>query len=119
MLDWRLGISLLRVLATNEFQCGLDGDFSAPELDNWLETATALRDNFCQSFESCIPREFSSLPGFEIGDRRVIIIHPLWNRHNPSGLLAAARATLEADAQIRYLDTFNILRRPSWAYQQL
>lgn len=119
LLDWRLGLSLLRVLATNEFQCGLDGDFSGPELDGWLETATALRNNFCHSFESCIPREFSSLPGFEIGDRRVIIIHPLWNRHNPSGLLAAARATLEADAQIRYLDTFNILRRPSWAYQQL
>ncbi|MBD1929829.1 DEAD/DEAH box helicase [Trichocoleus sp. FACHB-90] len=119
LLDWRLGLSLLRVLATNEFQCGLDGDFSAPELDGWLETATALRNNFCQSFEACIPREFGPLPGVEISDRRVIIIHPLWNRDNPSGLLAAARATLEADAQIRYLDTFNILRRPSWLYQQL
>jgi hypothetical protein len=117
LLDWRLGLSLLRVLASSNFQCGLDEDFSAPDLEDWLETAVKLRDTFCASFSSSSPQLFGSLPGFEVGDKRVIIVHPLWNRKNPIGLLADAIATVEADTQI--LDTFNLLRRPSWCYQSL
>lgn len=119
LLDWRLGISLLRVLAANTFLCGLDGDFSMPELNDWMDTARSLRDMFCQSFTQCTAQEFGPLPGFIVGDRRVIIIHPLWDLHRPTGYLAEAVATLEADAQVRYLDTFNLLRRQSWAYQQI
>lgn len=119
LLDWRLGLSLLRVFATDNFLCGLDGEFSMPELNNWMDTARSLRDMFCQSFTQCTAQNFGPLPGFEVGTRRVIIIHPLWDQSRPTGYLAEAVATFEVDAQIRYLDTFNILRRPSWAYQQI
>lgn len=119
LLDWRLGLSLLRVLADSDFRCGLYGDFSAPDLDGWLDTARSLRNSFCSSFDACTPQEFGSLPGFNVGGRSVIVVHPLWNVHIPLGLLAEARAGIPADAQVRYLDTFNILRRPSWAYQKL
>jgi hypothetical protein len=119
LLDWRLGLSLLRVFATDNFLCGLDGDFSMPELNNWMDTARSLRDMFCQSFTQCTAQNFGPLPGFEVGTQRVIIIHPLWDQSRPTGYLAEAVATFEVDAQIRYLDTFNILRRPSWAYQQI
>ncbi len=118
LLDWRLGFSLLRALASSDFQCGIDGDFSTPDLEKWLDTATKLRDTFCASFSSCSPREFGYLPGFEVGDKKVIIVHPLWNLKNPIGLLSDAIPTVEADTQIRYLDTFNLLRRPSWCYQE-
>ena len=118
LLDWRLGFSLLRALASSDFQCGIDGDFSTPDLEKWLDTATKLRDTFCGSFSSCSPRKFGSLPGFEVGDNFVIIVHPLWNLKNPIGLLAEGIATLDTDTQIRYLDTFNLLRRPSWCYQE-
>jgi len=119
LLDWRLGLSLLRGLVNNNFQCGLNGDFSSPDLEGWLQTATELRDAFCASFPSCSPRPFDHLPGFEVGSKTVIIVHPLWNLENPIGLLANTVATTEADIQIRYLDTFNLLRRPSWCYQSL
>jgi hypothetical protein len=109
---------VLRVLANNNFPCGLEGDFSSPDLENWLNRATDLRDSFCASF-NCSPQEFGTLPGFEVNDKRVVIVHPLWNWQNPIGLLADAIATLEADTQIQYLDTFNLLRRPSWCYQSL
>ena len=118
LLDWRIGLSLLRALANNHFSCGLYGDFSSPDLENWLDKAAKLRDTFCASFTSCSPLQFGCLPGFQIGSQRVIIVHPLWNRDNPIGLLADAIAK-EPDAQIRYLDTFNLLRRPSWCYQSL
>lgn len=117
LLDWRLGLSLIRVLENSNFQCGLDGDFSTPDLEKWMETATTLRNNFCQSF-SCIPEHFGSLPGFKVGNKTVIIVHPLWNLENPIGVLADAIATLEPD-HIKYVDTFNLLRRSSWCYQKL
>lgn len=119
LLDWRLGLSLLRGLASSHFHCGLNGDFSTSDLEDWLQTATKLCDTFCVSFSSCSPQQFGVLPGFVVGDRRVIIVHPLWNQSNCLGLLADATATVEASTQIRYLDSFNLLRRPSWCYQSL
>ena len=118
LLDWRLGLSLLRALASSNFQCGLDGDFSTPDLENWLLNATALRDIFCASF-SCSGEQFGALPGFAVGDKSVIIVHPLWDVDNPQSLLHEAIATVEAPDRVRYLDTFNLLRRPSWCYQSL
>lgn len=119
LLDWRLGLSLLRALADNDFRCGLDGDFSIPDLENWQKTATTLRDAFCASFSYCSPRNIAGLPGFTVGDITVIIVHPLWNLNQPAGLFADAVATIAENSRIRYLDTFNLLRRPSWCYQSL
>jgi len=119
LLDWRLGISMLRVLANSNFSCGLDGNFATPELEKWLETATNLRDTFCSSFNSCSPQEFDKLSGFDIGSKSIIIVHPLWKLDNPIGLLADAIATVDPTREIKYLDTFNLLRRPSWCYQSL
>jgi len=121
LLDWRLGISLLRALTNPDFSCGLDGTFDSPDLKYWRENAVFLRNNFCASFHYCDPREFGALPGFVVGDKSVIIVHPLWNIENSQGLLdeAIAMAKVEPSAQVRYVDTFNLLRRPSWCYQSL
>ncbi|MEG3973323.1 DEAD/DEAH box helicase [Microcoleus sp. herbarium8] len=121
LLDWRLGLSLLRGLASSNFQCGLDGHFSTPDLENWVLKATVLRDIFCASF-SCSGQQFGDLPGLTVGDISVIIVHPLWNLDCGQGLLNEAKeaaATVAACDRILYLDTFNLLRRPSWCYQSL
>ena len=117
LLDWRLGISLLRSLQSTGFDCGLGGDFTTPELDGWLEQAANLRKSFCNSFpaQAC---DFGPLPGLEIGNRQVLVIHPLWDVFHPVGLLAEAMAVCGPD-DLQTLDTFNLLRRPSWAYQNL
>jgi DEAD/DEAH box helicase domain-containing protein len=107
LLDWRLGLSYLR---------GLDADFSLPDLESWPRDAAAQRDSFCKSF-GCVPHDYGPLPGLEIGARQVIIVHPLWDTSQPSGILAEAIAATTVEP--RYIDTFNILRRPSAAYQWL
>ena len=117
LLDWRLGISLLRGLQSVGFRCGLDGDFSSPDLDRWVEQATSLRNSFCTSFP-VQARNFGPLPGLEVRNRQVLVIHPLWDISHPDGLLAEAIATCE-QANPLSLDTFNLLRRPAWAYQEL
>jgi hypothetical protein len=116
LLDWRLGLSLLRCLASLEYRCGLDGDFRAPELDGWPSMARDRRDAFCRSF-SCEPRDFGPLPGMGVGGRDVLVVHPLWDTRAPEGILAEGFAA--AGESPAFLDTFNLLRRESWAYQSL
>lgn len=116
LLDWRLGLSVLRILGTGALT-GLDGRFDTPELDGWADFARARRDEFCVSFP-CQPREFGPLPGFAVGQYEVIVVHPLWDTRRPAGLLAQAAARATPD-RLRYVDTFNLLRRESWSYQRI
>jgi hypothetical protein len=117
LLDWRLGLSLIRCLASDTAAAGLDGAFSAPDLDGWLPFATERRDAFCATFQ-CEPRQFGPLSGFEIGGMQVLVVHPLWDTYKPHALLAEARATA-SPGPMKHLDTFNLLRRQSWCYQSL
>jgi hypothetical protein len=118
LLDWRLGLAVLRTFANPAARCGIDGDFSDPELRGWMGLARALRDSFCQAFQ-CVPRDFDLLPGCVVGQKQVIFIHPLWSMSQPNQLVANAVAAADQTAEIRALDTFNVLRRPSRAYQEL
>ena len=118
LLDWRLGISILRVLQSARHLCGIDGDFNTPELSGWLDFANKLQTNFCQSFEGCRPMTFGCLPGWRIANRFGIVIHPLWNTQRPSDILAEALTALRPDDDIRLVDTFNLYRRKSWIYQR-
>ena len=108
--------SIQRLLYT----CGLNGDFSGPELIGWHHFAEELRDAFCATFP-CTPVDFGPLPGFSVGNLQVIVAHPLWDSSKPIGELATAIATVGADSQLnlRFLDTFNMQRRMSWTYQAL
>lgn len=117
LLDWRLGLSLLRALSDGTFACGLDGDFNAPDLIGWLDLARDRRDAFCSTF-GCTPQDFGQVPGFVVGAQQVLVVHPLWDTYSPRGLLAEARADT-TPAPVRHLDTFNLLRRESWSYQLL
>jgi DEAD/DEAH box helicase domain-containing protein len=118
LLDWRLGLCLLRALRSDTFMVGLDGRFDTPELDQWMDSARRLRDSFLRSFTQCHVRDFDPLPGFTVGDRQVIVVHPLWDTHHPQGILAQARAAC-APGTVCTLDTFNLLRREGWAYRSL
>jgi DEAD/DEAH box helicase domain-containing protein len=120
LLDWRLGLALLRLFADGSYTCGLDGIFTTPELQDWPKSALKQRNAFCAAF-GCSPITIGSLAGFEVGKYRVLMLHPLWNWSKPHGLLAEAVAKVGPDAQLnlRGMDTFNVQRRMSWTYQAL
>lgn len=119
LLDWRLGLSLLRALHSADFAIGLDARFDTPELDGWLDFSTRLRNAFCGSFAHCEPRTFGCLPGLVVGNKQVIVIHPLWDARQPQELLAEAFAGCDSGSTVCTLDTFNLLRREGWAYRSL
>jgi DEAD/DEAH box helicase domain-containing protein len=118
LLDFRLGLSLISALASPSYECGLDGRFVTADLDGWLRHAATLRDTFCSAF-GCVSADFGPLPGATIGGRSVIVKHPLWDDMRPSGLLAEAIATVPQAMEHAFVDTFNVLRRPSSAYLSL
>jgi len=118
LLDWRLAVSLLRTFISSDYKCGADNQFSTAELKGWEEQAEKCRDDFCRSFPSCHKKQFGSLHGFSIGEKNVIIRHPFWNIKAERGLLAKA-GNQASDKEIRYVDTFNLLRRPGYVYMKI
>jgi len=123
LLDWRLGLAIVRMLADPSYQSGLV-NVNVPELrgpdvgQNWYSHARRLRDSFCSAFPNCQPRDFGSLSGLMLAGREVIVVHPLWNDLEPHGCLVDALATCTTPQPL-FLDTFNIARRMSASYQRL
>lgn len=120
LTDWRLAFATMRLFSDDKYSIGLDGNFLSPELVGWLPLATRLCDDFCETFcaESGGRRlTLGMLPAISFPLMTLIVIHPLWNKHSPQGILADAIA--KADGQVHILDTFNLLRRPGWCHQKL
>ncbi len=119
LLDWRLGLAYLRAILNSGFQCGLDGRFDDfPELRAWRQKAQAL----AESVASMRPRSWragsvgvQNLPCLtevnQAGNvlRRLIVVHPLWRT---DFTLAASIGISTADVHTRFVDTFDLERRP-------
>ncbi len=113
LLDWRLGISLLKSFIDRNYKAGLDGNFQEPELKGWEKNAKSLRDKFCENFPACSPTSFGKLSGFSINGKDVIILHPFWSKD------ASLVKNPVNGNECRFIDTFNLLRRPSFVYKEM
>ncbi len=121
LLDWRLAVSLLKTFFSSSYKCGIDNDFSAPELEGWIDGingAISLRNKFCLNFD-CKPKEYGKLPGFCINGKNIIILHPFWNKNAQAPLVANAMKEARQSTEPITVDTFNLLRRPSFVYQEI
>lgn len=124
LLDWRLGVGLLRLMDDITYTSGLkEEDYSKPELLDWKNFALELQQQFFDSFsENIAISTFGELPGFTLfKDFKVILVHPFWNVSvNQPEENILTRAMAEAGIEnVYFIDTFNLHRRPSWCYEQL
>lgn len=133
LLDWRLGLSMLRVMNDSTFVCGADGNFNYIELNDWLDFATKLRNSFFDSFyskdASTEITEIQGLPIIKWGRRQrnvIMIVHPFWNMRNftEANWLAEIYNEIKEHTEsnggkISIIDTFNLHRRPGWCYEKL
>ncbi|MGG1921720.1 DEAD/DEAH box helicase [Chryseobacterium sp. NRRL B-14798] len=133
LLDWHLGLSMLRLMNDSTFVCGADGNFNFFELHNWLAFAKKLRNSFYDSFyskdESTEIIEIEGLPIIKWGRRQrnvIMIVHPFWNMRNFSEANWLAEIYNEIKehtegngGKISIIDTFNLHRRPGWCYEKL
>ncbi|WP_228851265.1 DEAD/DEAH box helicase [Aegicerativicinus sediminis] len=135
LLDWRLAISLLRIHMDSTYLIGLDGNFTDYlELNGWQMDCKELAQNFARSFDFKFEDGFN-LPVLSTPNKLlyVIIIHPLWDCYigengtpnfpadtwlgNEIFKVFAIASSNNAD--IQFLDSFNLNRRPGWCYTKL
>jgi len=129
LLDWRLGLSMLRVMNDSTFVCGADGNFNFVELQDWLDFAKELRNGFAQSFGFSHTAEIKGLPIIKFGRNQrnvIMIVHPFWNMKDfkEANWLAEiyyeiTEHTESNGGKISIIDSFNLHRRPGWCYEKL
>lgn len=144
LLDWRLGLGILRLLKDDNYKSGADGIFTGfIELEGWLEATTKLRDQFVDSFftsknekREAFIISFNGLPAIRYGHpsrgrrRIILLVHPFWNLEQLEEDAWYTLAISEAHAYILErggdvvadfdcLDTFNLQRRIGWCYQKI
>lgn len=129
LLDWRLGIAMLRIMNDSSFACGTNGDFNFVELQDWFVFATELRNSFAQSFGFSNTEELNGLPIIKFGRNQkhiIMMVHPFWDLRNirEENWLAEIKAEIDeyvaqSGGSISIVDTFNLHRRPGWCYERL
>lgn len=143
LLDWRLGLGILRIFKDKNYKSGADGVFNEIEIRNWPTFATTLRDQFVESFfvKEGHPKEdymidFNGLPAIKHGaikhGRRkiILIVHPFWKLESPEedawytdriseaqNYIQGKGGNIEDDFEC--LDTFNLQRRIGWCFEKI
>lgn len=113
LLDWRLGLSYLRALVDPSYSAGLDAkDQSYPETVGWHDRAFALAKAVAGMRPDSLVAEIhapSKLPALRKrhkGGDTFLIVHPLWRVDGAFG------EKLASGCEVKFLDTFNLERRP-------
>lgn len=113
LLDWRLGIGFLRCVSDSDHQCGLDGDWSAPELADWRLHARnysmrAARISGTRATEDSGPLKLPTV--ILQNGRRGVFVHPFWKL----SVVGEEIGLRDGDVTI---DTFEFARRPMQSVQ--
>lgn len=136
LLDWRLGVSMLRLLQNGHYVAGADGRFDTPELAHWLADAHHLARSLANSFPerfTLVAGRDNLLPVLQQRQRMgrydlVAVVHPLWevddnraafNQWLTPQLTALRDQASRLNGRPCFMDTFNIRRRVGWAYEKL
>lgn len=123
LIDWRLGMALLRLLADSTVTFGLHKEELPPEMVDWWQIATEIRDSFLASFyEQNGAKLDGVLPGILVSGaqpRAVFFVHPFWERDAALNPLLGEAVAMAGVLRYNVIDTFNALRRPGWCYEQI
>lgn len=126
LLDWRLGISLLRLLTDKEYKVGLDGNFNYPELQGW----TIMSEKLLVDLNKCFfggryeVGIINHIPFIKsLNNKYLFAIHPLWETNLPGAIGDYSNSCNHLLSEIcnehfgissndvATIDTFNLVRR--------
>jgi hypothetical protein len=128
LLDWRLGRSMVRFLLEPSYDFGAT-DSQGVEFSDWRRGALPIRDQLLHvlhktnQFEQVAVADDVStqLPMIKLSawgaEFIVAMVHPFW-RPNESGTTVVFDS-VDDDAKVIFVDTFNGLRRPSWCVEKI
>jgi DEAD/DEAH box helicase domain-containing protein len=122
ILDWRLGLTYLRMLKDANIIEILDADVNLHEFknfngeENWLLGFQKLFKEWVSTTELGTFHVSKEIPICVRGGNYIIGIHPLWDINNPFGRLKDLLNNLR-EVKVQFVDSFNILRRPGACYK--
>lgn len=129
LLDWRLGISLLRLVVDANYKCGTDFKFTNyPELRRWPAMAAQLLENFRLTFKPGYQSgNYKGVPYIHDGDGNVIVAtHPLWEISGDGRFMVELKLGIAQQLQAqfdhitwKFADTFNLSRRMASCNEKL
>ncbi len=124
LLDWRLGLSFLRVLYEADYVAGANGDFTKVELTDWERVAIYGLGRLKEAI--ALPSEistFRNLPILSVETKRgkfgILVVHPFWSKSAverftqrsaadyPAGLISPDSFTIERRLWAVYLNVPN------------
>ena len=131
VLDWRLGLTLLRIMADPDFDCGvIDGIGIVDAVTR--DTLVVLEEEvkaFCasQGFTqlSAGPLSGFVVPPIDEGpDQHVLAVHSFWDyrpsrtegltaRQIDGSIISEAMSEIDPDMEVGFVDLFNLVRRPN------
>lgn len=131
LIEWRLGLELLRVMRDPTFVPGRDRFFESWGLGlaSWGEQASALADTYCEAYEKGRATRVDgpdsihgwiSVEHLAGGERKVLYLvsHPLWaatvTESGPISPSVIEWARKLGATTICLLDSFNLSRRMAW-----
>lgn len=125
LLDWRLGLAFLRILADSNYSCGVDGDFQSNDaaLADWQRLSEKYAHDMIQLSHDGEVRTVRGLHAFRFNKqhpRWALIVHPLWDYENLPGIVGAAYDDLnDSGSSIEPVNTFDLARRQVAVREQL
>lgn len=116
LLDWRLGLAYLRALVDSNYRCGLDGDWSQPELRDWhhwvsiyLKQLNISQPGLTFEYVNNIGTykvNLESLPG-----KIFIITHPLWDTRKGTLAVELDSFVKTVSEEVIFVSSFDLARR--------
>jgi|GEM_PF-365562 len=136
LLDWQLGLAFIRAMLDPSYECGLDSDYSAHELERFPALAKRLADEMNDRFgrDSTTRTRFGSIEAFRIELPKakslspwILVAHPLWRTNvSPDELhptlqevFEAAKDETDTKSAPIFWDTFNLARRPGFVREEI
>jgi hypothetical protein len=82
LLDWRLGIDLLKILLDQDYTCGINGGIEDESIWGWAYVADQLAHEAASLFGCKVSRlgDVPHIPIIELTDKnRAAVVHPFWS----------------------------------------
>ncbi|WP_278548842.1 hypothetical protein, partial [Cloacibacillus evryensis] len=127
LLDWRYGISFLRVLIDSTYKCGADMNFDY-ELEDWPSIVGRhckmidrdLKDKvYAEQIEVGSAQLWSLVHKGERFNTRGVVCHPLWNARNADALKILFPPLLERQEKIIPISSFDLITNHTEVYDEL
>jgi hypothetical protein len=123
ILDWRLGLTYLRMLKSTDIADILFVNENLHEFKNY-NGQNNWKSGFQNLFQTWVTTTnlgnyncVNTIPLCERKGDYIVGIHPLWDIDDPAGTLANVLQQLNGANKIIFVDSFNLIRRPGACYK--